>query len=147
MTSYSYKELVDAFIKTYGEDELAEYLINRLSPGDDTLTIIGNAGLHTIPKQYLHGDIYEVSAGNLNLATKESTLNEYRRVLIPLAEKLQEKSWKKVYLIPTGHTTLVLQIKLLVYHILRISTIDLFYSKGSYFELEIDYRHMLEECP
>ena len=68
----------------------------------------------------------------------------YILLLRPLAEKLREKAWKKIYLVPTGPTTLALQIKLLVYHITRISTIDLLYEKGRYYEINLDYRSYLK---
>ena len=73
----------------------------------------------------------------------QSRKTSYTLVLNRLAEKLFERSWKRIYLVPTGPTTLILQIKLLVYHITRISTVDLFYSKGDYFEIELDYRSYL----
>ncbi len=137
-------DLIEKFVAKYGSQELESYINNRLNDNENnTLTIIGNSGLHTIPNEHLHGEVYIASSGNLDLSTKESTTLEYEKVLSKLIKKLQEKSWNKIYFVPTGHTTLVLQIKLIVYNILRISTIDLFYSKGGYFELEIDYRELL----
>lgn len=138
-------DLIDKFVKKYGQEELENYLNNRLNEENNILTIIGNTGLHTIPSAYLHGEVYIASIGNLNLSTYESIKLEYELILSKLITKLQEKNWNKVYFVPTGHTTLVLQIKLLVYHVLRISTIDLFYSKGKYFELEMDYRDLFNK--
>lgn len=143
MNSNNYQDLIKEFIREYGEDELKGYLNNRLSNNGDTLTLIGNEGAHSIPAEYLHGEVYVVTSGNLDLSSKESTLLEYKAAVLSLIEKLKEKRWSKVYLVPTGHTTLVLQIKVIVYNILRISTVDLFYSKGKYFELDIDYRELL----
>jgi len=143
MNSNDYKVLVEKFIREYGEDELKGYLNNRLSNAGEILTLIGNEGAHSIPEEYLHGEVYAVTSGSLDLSSKESTLLEYNSALSFLIEKLKEKRWRKVYLVPTGHTTLVLQIKVIVYNILRISTIDLFYSKGRYFEIDIDYRELL----
>ncbi|MCI5207388.1 MAG: hypothetical protein D3910_01015, partial [Candidatus Electrothrix sp. ATG2] len=85
-----------------------------------------------------------VTSGSLELSTKEDIQIEYRKALVRLIKKLKEKPWRKVYLVPTGPTTLVLQIKVVVYNILRLSTVDLFYSKGLYFELDMDYREILE---
>jgi len=143
MNSNSYQDLVKKFIDEHGEEELKRYLENRLSSQDSVLTLIGNEGAHSIPKQYLHGEVYVVTTGNLDLSSKESTLAEYKKALSLLIAKLKEKQWSKVYLVPTGHTTLVLQVKVIVYNILRMGTVDVFYSKGQYFEVDIDYRDLL----
>lgn len=142
MNSDNCNELIEDFIHKYGEKKLAQYLEEQLSNFDNVLTIVGNKGSHKIPEEYLHGEVYAVSSGNLDLSSKESTVAEYRDVLTNLIEKLKERPWSKVYFIPTGPTTLVLQIKIIVYNVLRISTIDLFYSKGEYFELSFDYREL-----
>lgn len=139
----SSSDLVKSFINKYGEKELELYLNKKLEKNNKILTIIGNEGLHPIPDEYLHGEIYNASSGSLNFDTDENILSEYKLVLKDLGEKLKEKNWEKVYFIPTGQTTLTLQIKLFVYHILRLSTIDLFYSKGRYMEIDIDYRSII----
>ncbi|MCG7983772.1 hypothetical protein [Candidatus Thiodiazotropha endoloripes] len=144
MSSNDYKELISKFIDKYGEDELAGYLDVRLSTPERTLTLIGNNGTHKIPPEFLHGEVFAVTSGSLQLGTKEEIHAEYKEALARLIEKLKEKPWRKVYFVPTGPTTLVLQIKVVVYNILRISTVDLFYSKGHYMELDMDYREILD---
>jgi hypothetical protein len=141
----SYKNssvIIKEFIDKFGEDHLEQLLGSRLAE-DSILTIIGNEGIHSIPPEYIHGEAYVASRGNLDLSSKESIKNEYQIILKNLFVKLNEKSWRKVYFVPTGHTTLALQIKQLVYHVLRQSTVDLFYSKGTYIEIDIDYRDVL----
>lgn len=123
--------------------EKAKYALESLlpqNPDERTLTIIANAGVHEIPAQYLRGEVYSASHGNLDFSSAQTLHAGYTKILESLLEKLQERRWTKVYLIPTGHCTLPLQIKLFVYHILRIDTVDLFYHKGDYFEFTIDYR-------
>jgi hypothetical protein len=107
------------------------------------LTIIANSGIHTIPERFIHGEKYIASKGSLDLASREATETTYVRALRSLAAKLNEHPWKKVYLIPTGPATLAMQIKLLVYHVTRLATIDLFYADGDYFELDLHYRTYL----
>ena len=144
MNSGKHEELVNEFILKYGEEELVSYLNGRLLESEFVLTLVGNEGTHKIPQKFLHGEVFSVTSGSLELGTKEDVQIEYKKALALLIRKLKEKPWRKVYFIPTGPTTLVLQIKVIVYNILRISTVDLFYSKGQYFEIEMDYRKILE---
>lgn len=108
-----------------------------------TLTIVGNGGMHAIPEEFIHGELYEATRGTIDLSKCESIGALYVSILRPLADKLREKAWERIYFIPTGPTTLALQIKLLVYHITRISTVDLLYLRGDYTEIDLDYRSYL----
>lgn len=65
---------------------------------------------------------------------------ELKTILGRLAVKLRSGRWKRVYLIPTGHPVLSLQIKTMVYRLLRLNTIDLYYKAGTYFEIDLDQR-------
>lgn len=139
-------QLIEACIEKIGLDQLKKTLIREINKNrldDYSLTIIANQGLHEIPSRFIHGQLYIASSGNLNFDSKEAIVEQYEEILSKLRQKLSEKEWKKVYLVPTGHSTLALQIKSLVYHILRIDTIDLFYSKGNYYEIEINVRSLL----
>lgn len=143
MSSKETQDMVRRYVDKFGDKQLQEYLSAKLNENNLTLTLIGNAGLHSVPAEFMHGVVYEVTRGNLDLSSKESALSEYQGALSSLVKKLRERTWEKVYFVPTGHTTLVLQIKLIVYHVLRLSTIDLFYQKGKYFEIDFDYRQLL----
>lgn len=139
-------QLIEACIEKIGLDQLKRTLIREINKNrldDYSLTIIANQGLHEIPSRFIHGQLYIASSGNLNFDSKKAIVEQYEEILSKLRQKLSEKEWKKVYLVPTGHSTLALQIKSLVYHILRIDTIDLFYSKGDYYEIEINVRSLL----
>jgi hypothetical protein len=144
-------ELTDALvlaIEKRGENAVREALL-RLTEDETkytrTLTILGNSGIHPIPETIIHGELYTATRGTLDLSKCGSLEELYASILRPLADKLREKAWQRIYFIPTGPTTLVLQIKLLVYHITRISTIDLFYLRGNYTEIDLDYRSYLGE--
>ena len=139
-------DTIEQAVHKEGEQRVLE-VIKRLLDGHianrDELTIVGNEGMHNVPQAFLHGEQYVASRGNLDLSSCEALERTYKDVLTLLAKKLREKTWRKIYLIPTGPTTLVLQIKLLVYHITRFSTVDLFYSKANYCEVDLDYRSYL----
>jgi len=139
-------KLIERYIEEIGLEQLKETLIHELHKSkldDYALTIVANQGLHDIPSRFIHGELYIASSGNLDFESKEIIIKKYEEILLKLRQKLSEKEWKTVYLVPTGHSTLALQIKSLVYHILRVDTIDLFYSKGDYYEIEINVRSLL----
>jgi hypothetical protein len=145
MNMESLSKLLSQSVETLGTERIEEILREALDAHENqsnSLTIIANSGMHEIPNRFIHGELYIASSGNLNFDTKESITEEYKKILVDLKKKLLEKEWKRVYLVPTGHVTLALQIKLLIYHVLRIGSIDLFYSKGDYHELEIGHRSL-----
>ena len=49
---------------------------------------------------------------------------QLEKVLKRVAKKLEQRPWQTVYLVPFGPSVLAMQIKLLVYRILHIETID-----------------------
>jgi len=134
--------ILEDYVEKVGIEKAKDSLESLLPKDldDRTLTIIANSGIHEIPKHYLRGEVYAASSGSIDFTSIETLHLAYRTILEKLLQKLKERQWTKVYLIPTGHCTLALQIKLFVYHILRIDTIDLFYNKGNYFEIAIDHR-------
>lgn len=123
-----------------------ESLLSQNVNEQTVLTIISNAGIHEIPRTYLRGEIYEASRGDWNVSTEETLLLELKIILSRLAKKLRTGSWKQVYLIPTGHPILSLQIKTMVYRVLRLNTIDLYHKAGVYFEVNLDQRAIALEA-
>ena len=109
---------------------------------DRTLTIIANFNTHHIPNQYLRGEVYICSEGNIDFSSQDSIKTQYIKIIDRLKQKLMSKTWSKIYLIPTGHPTLSLQIKNAVYRVTRLETTDLFYSNGEYFDICINWRKM-----
>jgi hypothetical protein len=136
-------ELLDQAVTSSGSGRVAAALEDLASAGASekgVLTIIANTGVHSIPQAFLRGEVYEASSGDWDASTEEALLNELRRILSGLVNKLRSARWNRVYLIPTGHPILSLQIKAMVYRILRLNTIDLYYKAGSYFEVDLDQR-------
>jgi hypothetical protein len=137
------QKLLDEALKASGSEQVAAALQNlatRAMRDDEVLTIIANAGVHEIPQRYLRGEVYEASRGNWNATTEEALILELTSILSRLVDKLRSGHWKCVYLIPTGHPILSLQIKAMVYRLLRINTIDLYHKEGAYFEINLDQR-------
>lgn len=142
-------ELLDKVLETRGADEVSlalTGLLDRVGDDRDVLTIVANAGVHEIPKSYLRGEVYEASRGDWDASTQEALLIELRAILARLVSKLRSSAWERIYLIPTGHPILSVQIKALVYRALRMNTIDLYYKSGRYFEVNIDQRAIAIEA-
>jgi hypothetical protein len=91
---------------------------------DDTLTIVTNLGVHGLPNEYLRGSVYVASHGSLDFSTPESIHREFSEVLKRLAQVLKSKEWHTVYIVPFGPAPLSMQIKLLVYRVCGIETIE-----------------------
>ena len=104
------------------------------------LTIVANAGVHQIPERYLRGEVYEASRGNWDATSEAALVGELTKLLEALALKLRAQPWERVYLVPTGHPIFALQIKAMVYRVLRFNTVDLYYKAGTYFDIDIDQR-------
>jgi hypothetical protein len=137
------QKLLGDALKARGTEQVVNALESLLKPSGveaPVLTIIANAGIHEIPEVYLRGDIYEASRGDWNVVSEEALLFELTKILSRLAKKLRSKAWKQIYLIPTGHPILSLQIKAMVYRILRLNTVDLYHKAGTYFEVNLDQR-------
>lgn len=137
------QRLLDEVLKTSGADRVVAALEALVTPDASefgVLTIIANAGVHEIPQAYLRGEVYEASRGNWDASTEEALMLELRAILSRLVDKLRSAQWKRVYLIPTGNPVLSLQIKAMVYRLLRFNTIDLYYKAGAYFEVDLDQR-------
>jgi hypothetical protein len=133
--------LLDQVIAEQGSEKV-ELALNSVIQDSrmNVLTIIANQGDHSIPARYLRGEIFVASKGNLDFTSGLIIKRQFMQILKKLREKLQEKSWNRIYLIPTGHPTLSIQLKLSVYRIVRINTTDIFYYGGRYYDLDIDIR-------
>ena len=142
MNSLDLHRLLDEIIAVRGEQSALAALQAVASSKDLALvlTIVANAGVHSIPEQYLRGEVYNASRGNWDASTQESLVRELTGLLTRLGHKLRSRPWKRVYLIPTGHPILSVQIKAMVYRLLRVNTIDLYHKAGTYFEIDIDQR-------
>jgi len=113
-------------VRKVGRERVAEHLSRLASEGDDSvLTIIANEGVHPLPEQYHRGQVFVASQGSMDFSSSTSIRREYEKVLRRTAKKLQEQPWRTVYIVPFGPSTLSMQLKLLVYRICGIESIDL----------------------
>jgi hypothetical protein len=137
------KQLIEECLNKVGYEKLREELNKVLSiqDGEDVLTIIVNEGVHPHAAFHERGEVYIASRGNLDFSSKERAEEEFQKVLLGVAQKLKSKIWKKIYIVPFGPPILAMQIKLLVYRISRIETIDVLRAgNGVYYDLEINQR-------
>lgn len=138
------EDLVDELIEQEGVAKTKRLIKSLIiDSSEPVLTIIANQGSHRIPEKYLRGEIFIASKGNLDFSRKSAVEKQYKQIAFDLSVKLAEKNWKRIYLIPTGHVTLSLQLKLTVYRVTRLNTTDLFYSDGRFFDLLIDQRRLI----
>jgi hypothetical protein len=142
MSQSDLHRLLDEALRTRGTATVETALRGLLASDEEirVLTIIANAGVHEVPSAYLRGEVYEASRGDWDATTAETLSIELRKILLQLVKKLKSGRWDRIYLIPTGHPILSLQIKAMVYRILRFNTIDLYYKAGAYFEVNLDQR-------
>jgi hypothetical protein len=143
-------ERLTKLVKLLGEERAVQALEKATSSTKirSELTIVANAGVHHLPDEILRGRVYVASEGNLNFSSIETVHSEYEHVLRNLATVLKSQKWRRIYLIPFGPTTLSLQIKIVVYRVTALETIDWFYDgRGEYFELTFPQRQIISEAP
>lgn len=137
-------EVLCRLLKSYGPVELTEQIARRSEALSNELTIVANAGLHPLPKEWIFGDLFVASEGNLNFSDANSVKSEIKIILEKLNLKLKEKRWNKIYLIPFGHSVISMNIKIAIYRALRIETTDLFYfGDGRYDVIDVDTRSIM----
>ena len=139
------RKLVEKCVTELGEDAVTRALATLESgrgqaAEKDVLTIIANAGVHRVPDSCLRGEVLIASEGNWAVGSEEAMDREIRRILAKVAQKLKQRAWRKVFLVPTGHPVVSMNIKLLVYRALRLNTADWMYLNGIYHNIEIDQR-------
>ena len=142
------KQCVMEIISKYGVSALKDIILNyeddRLDEG--VLTIVSNFGMHPIPENFTFGELYIASNGSLDFSNIESVNRELDLIVVNLQKKLFERKWNKIYLIPFGHSVISLNIKMVVFRILRIETIDIFYfGEGKYGAIDRDTRRFLAD--
>lgn len=140
-------ELVEKCVRLRGtatvEKRLASLLLEPRQPEEAILTIVANCGVHIVPAEYLRGEVYCASHGNWDASSQKAVNDEFSRILRELGHKLRERVWKKIYFVPTGHPALAIQIKIFVYRVARINTVDLFYQSGKYYEIDLNHREIV----
>lgn len=136
---------LDDLIKKIGREKSCDILAHHLErQSDNVLTIVANKGVHHLPSECLRGEVFYASEGNLDFSSIEIVKSQYEKILRDVSITLRKRPWKRVYLVPFGHSTLCMQIKLLVFRVTRIETTDLFYDgKGHYSDLCIEQRNLI----
>lgn len=130
---------LQTLIDKYGINEIREY-IDGVGEQKHDLTIVSNAGLHRISENILNGEVFEFTTGNIAMCNQEEMKDDLREPIARLVNKLNQRAYKNIYLVPTGPAVLALLIKNIVYTISRINTIDLVYTSGQYFYFDYNYR-------
>lgn len=150
MNDLGLQELVEKVVAELGERAVAEALERMSKDGsakEEVLTIIANVGVHHLPDHLRRGEVFVASEGSLDFSTRDSVCSEITQVLTRVAAKLKEKNWSKIYLVPFGPTNLAMLIKLLVYRVTHIETIDIFYGgNGVYHDLDVALRPLVIEA-
>lgn len=138
-------QLVAKFISIYGEHELEKCLQEKIEGHpNDTLTVICNIGVHAIPRSVVRGEAYVFSRGHVNLSTAQSINDEMHLLLEKLAEKLKEKNWRKIFIVPSGHPLFYAHAKYMIYRVTRIEATDVVYvGDGRYLDVEISHRPII----
>ena len=146
MDTNTLPHLLDQAVEVAGPQRVADALrvLADIEVANDSavLTLVANAGVHAIPDAFLRGEVYAVSHGDWLADTRVDLEAELIAILKRLVHKLRSQRWNRIYLIPTGHPVLTVNVKLLVYRILRLNTIDLYYRSGQYIDVHIDHRRL-----
>ena len=138
------RDTIRQIISRNGKKFVEKIVTEESSSDVETLTIICNEGLHPIPKEFIEGEMYVASQGNLDFSSVEAVNDEIDAILFGLKIKLHERPWKKVILIPFGHSVICMNIKMAVYRVLRLETVDLFFfGNGKYGAIERETRSVL----
>jgi hypothetical protein len=141
------REAVQRFIDFFGEEKLYSLTSDYIkSYSSSTLTIIANKGVHNLVPEHIRGEVFFASEGMLDFSNAQSAENEIRAILQKVSRKLSEKSWSKIFLVPFGPAILTANIKLLVYRIHHIETIDVLHAgTNSYFDIHISQRALITQ--
>jgi hypothetical protein len=138
-------EVLDKLCKQCDQDAVLEALKQYLTlhAHSGGLVVIPCSGSHPEDQLRNLGEVFHASEGVLNIGDAASASQEFSRALIRVKEKLSEKAWDKIYLATHGPAVLTAQIKLLVYRILHVETIDLLYVNNSYLPIAINQTHLI----
>lgn len=137
-------ELIERLGKDKAGEILEQYLERKYGGREDVLTIVVNRGVHHLPEENLRGTVFYASEGNLDFSSAGSVQEEFESILDGVARILKSRNWKQVLIVPFGPCALSMQIKLIVYRITRIESIDIFHlGEGEYMELEVKQRHII----
>ena len=137
---------ISRLIEKYGRHAALNAMQNAaksLTPGA-VCTIIVNAGLHRFPPEILSGEIYTFYEGSLDLSSEELLRSFVEDRLLNLSIFLKSRKWRQIFIVISGHAAICMQVKLAVYRITHIETVDwVFDGAGNYVRLAIPMRRIL----
>jgi hypothetical protein len=145
----SIRDELEALVTKIGEERALSIIKNSTVDigTENVLTIIANRGSHHLPESFKRGLVHVASEGSLDFSSPARVREQYRDILMRLASLLKSRTWSRIYLVPFGHSTLSMQLKLLVYRVTRIETTDLFYDgRGGYSDLDIQLRPIIVDA-
>ena len=133
----------------YGAD-LLKLEFDRLTQdtaSTSVCTILINDGLHYFPKTLFVGECFVFYSGGLDLSSEQALEKEMAVSLVKLQNFLRKRKWERIYTIISGHAAACMQVKLAVYRITHIETIDwVFDGAGNYLKLELPLRQILTDA-
>lgn len=143
----SLKGGLERMIAEYGELAVEAELKLLKSSGAHNVsecTILVNRGLHSFPEEILRGDVFVVYEGSLDLSSASVLTAFAGERLVALRNFLLSKKWQRASIVISGHAALCMQVKLAVYRITHIETVDwVFDGRGNYIPLQIPLRNIL----
>ena len=147
----STQDLFEVALEHAGEHAVRSALsrvVSDTSGDEDVLTIVTNEGVHHLPDTYRRGTVYVASRGSLDFSSAESIHDAFRRVLAGTASVLKSQTWRRVYLVPFGPAPLSMQIKLLVYRVTGLESVDVMHvSEGPRVDVELPLREIIVSAP
>lgn len=140
------KKIVDRFVSQYSEDELCAYLEKRISGQYDVLTIIGDRTLHKIQEDLIEGTVFDFNNGSIDASSDDAVKKHMISALMRLYDILKSRNWGKVKLIYSGHALFTAHIKIMVYRILHLDTVDVaFFGADGYRTVSINLREEISK--
>lgn len=142
------EKIVREYLSIYGEHTLIKELESKLDiERPDTLTVICNKDVHAIPDSVIRGEEFVFSRGHVDLSNDEAIINTMSVLLSKLAAKLKERSWKDIYIVPSGHPLFYAHAKYMIYRVTRIEATDVVYSgEGHYVDVKIRHRPIIAQA-
>ena len=139
---------LNVLVKRYGKErvlrELERSLWNMSKP--DTCTILINEGLHNFPNHLFVGEKYVFYRGSIDLSSEKNLESMLRERIDELKSFLRKRKWKQIFIVVSGHAAVCMQVKLAVYRVTHIETVDwVFDGAGNYLRLELPLRELLSD--
>lgn len=144
----SLDEELDALVRLHGANAVlsAARRVEQLDDALNVCTILVNVGVHSMPEYLLNGEVYVFYEGSVDLSSEKNLKEFTDQKILSLREFLRTKKWNQIYIVISGHAAMCMQVKLAVYRITHIETVDwVFDGAGRYLKLEVPMRKLLSQ--